>query len=296
MIPYIGEECAKTHTHGSTDRVKVICPDCGRTKIKSIMTIDLLKSIACSCSDGNSYISKYIFNILNQLQENRQLEEINTEIKYNWCKFYNPFKQKDTYGIYDFVIECKKIIIEADGEFHRKDNKMNGQSKEESEWLDNIKDNLANKHGYKIIRISDEGNIKENILESDLNKLFDLSKIDWLKCNLFATSNLVKVACEYKKNNPSMTTIEIANIMGYCQCSVINWLKKGCKFNWCYYNAKEEQQKSKIGKKIKCIEDGMFFNSITEASIYYSIEDSSISAVCNGKRKTAGKRKFEFTA
>ena len=40
---------------------------------------------------------------------------------------------------------------------------MSGQTKEESQWIDNKKDELALKNGYKIIRISDEGDIKENI-------------------------------------------------------------------------------------------------------------------------------------
>lgn len=227
MIPYIGEECSKTHTHCSHDKVGVTCPDCGKVKDKSIDTIFLLKSIACSCSDGNSYISKHMFDFLNQLKEHKQIEEFNSEIKYKWCSFYNPFKSKNTYGVYDFVLEHMNLIIETDGEFHRKDNTMSGQTKEESVWLDNTKDRLANEQGYEVIRISDNGDIKQNILNSNLNKLFDLSSIDWNKAEESASNNLVKIACEYKKNNTDLTTTEIGKIMGYCQSSIIKWLKKG---------------------------------------------------------------------
>lgn len=296
MIPYIGERCAKTHTYNSTDSIHPTCPYCGKVKDKKIKIcqIKIYKSIGCSCSDGKSYIEKYMINFLEQLKEQKQIKEIKMEERYDWCKFYSPFKNKNTYGIYDFIIEDIKLIIETDGAFHRKDNKMSEQTKEESIWLDNIKDKLAKENGYKVVRISDEEDIKQNIINSELNKIFRLLNIDWIKCNELALSNLIKVACEYKKNNPNMTTTEIGEIMGYCQATIIKWLKRGSKLGWCNYNPKEEQRKSKKGKKIKCIDDGRIFNSIMEASKYYSIEDSSISAVCNGKRKTASKRKFEF--
>lgn len=297
MIPIINNlEFCKTHTSGTEECIYPTCPSCGKIKTKKmqICQISSRKSIGCTCSDGKSYIEKYMVNLLEQLKEQKQIKEIKIEERYDWCKFYNPFKNKNTYGIYDFILEDIKLIIETDGAFHRKDNKMSEQTKEESIWLDNTKDELAKEHGYKIIRISDEEYIKQNILTSDLSKLFDLDNIDWIKCDKFALSNLIKIACNLKKNNINLTTVEISKTMGYCQASIIKWLKKGSKFGWCNYNPKEEQRKSKIGKRIKCIDDGRTFNSITEASKYYSTEDSSISAVCNGKRKTAGKRKFEF--
>lgn len=251
MIPFIGEECAKTKTYGSHDKVQVTCPDCGRIKKSKIVDIYKYHSIGCSCSDRQSYVSKYMFNLLEQLKQQDKLNGFETEIKFEWCKFYNPFKKKYTYGIYDFVLENIKLIIETDGGFHRQDNNMSGQTKEESEWLDEKKDRLAKEHVYKVIRISDEGNIKQNILHNDrFNELFDLSNINWSRCEEFALSNLVKQACSLNRDNPDLTTTRIGEIMNLHQSTIIKYLKKGSKiWDWCHYDAKEEmiKQNSKNG-------------------------------------------------
>ena len=75
--------------------------------------------------------------------------------------------------------------------------------------------------------------IKNNVVNSELNNLFDLNSIDWNECFRFACeNNLVKTACEYKKNNPNMTYTEIGKMMGYERHSVKRWLEKGRKINW----------------------------------------------------------------
>lgn len=300
MIPYIGEECAKTHTHSSGDKVNVTCLDCGRVKSKKmkISEIYISHSIGCSCSDGKSYISKYMFNILEQLKINFDIE-----IKHDWCNFYNPYKNKDAYGVYDFVIEEDKLIIETDGGFHRNDNKMSGQTKDESKFIDNEKDRLAYEYGYKVVRISDEGNIKENILDSDLSKLFDLSKIDWLQSGKFASSNLVKIACEYKRNNPNMTTKDISEIMKYHYGTITRWLKQGTELSWCNYNTDIERQKAsknnairnkeKFSKKVEIFKDGIslgIFPSMSELErqseklFGVKLTVAKISLVCLGRK------------
>jgi predicted RNA-binding Zn-ribbon protein involved in translation (DUF1610 family) len=81
MIPYIGEECAKTHTHSSNDRVEVTCPDCGRIKNKKLLINNIYNrhSIGCQCGDGYSHGHKYIFNLLIQLNK-----EFNDNYKFYW--------------------------------------------------------------------------------------------------------------------------------------------------------------------------------------------------------------------
>ena len=120
----------------------------------------------------------------------------------------------------------------------------------ESKFIDGEKDRLANEHDIEVIRIDCDyytidtrfEYIKQNILENkELNKLFDLSKMNWEKCNEFALSNLVKIACEYKKNNPKLTTTEIGKIMGgYNKAIICRWLKQGDGI-WCDYNSKGKQ-------------------------------------------------------
>lgn len=54
------------------------------------------------------------------------------------------------------------------------------------------------------------------------------------------------------------------------------------------------QASMKTRKKVKNVETGEIFNSITEASKKHNVCDGSISQVCKGKRKTAGKYHWEY--
>lgn len=51
MIPFIGEECAKTHTHSSRDKIYPLCSDCGKFKETpiAIWVIYQNHSMGCGC-------------------------------------------------------------------------------------------------------------------------------------------------------------------------------------------------------------------------------------------------------
>lgn len=256
MVKYFkgGYEEAKNYMSRSNKKIYPICPDCGRVKNKSIQisTLNKYKSIGCNCSDGKSRISKYIYSLLEQLKSNFECEK-----KFDWCIFYNKYKEKNTYGLYDFVIDDMKLIIEADGAFHRKDNNMSGQTKEESIFIDNIKDRLAKENGYKVIRISDEGDFKNNILNSDLNKLFDLNNINWDECNNYSEKNLVKEICDYWHlhndiNNEELGIKDLSLVFNVGIRILNKYLKRGNKFGWCNYNPNDEKIKG-VYKSIKKI-------------------------------------------
>ena len=144
--------------------------------------------------------------------------------------------------------------------------------------------------------------IKSNILKSKLNELFDLSQINWNKCGEFATDNLVKVACNYKKENPNLTTSDIGELMGYNRKTIKEWLIKGNELGWCYYNKQEEHDKKnyklsetakeKCSKKVEVFKDGVsygVFNSVKELERksleQFGVKFTNISAICLGKRK-----------
>ena len=51
----------------------------------------------------------------------------------------------------------------------------------------------------------------------------------------------------------------------------------------------------KLGtKKVRCVETGIVYNSVTSCAKSMSLSISKISAVCRGKRKTTGGYRFEF--
>jgi len=306
MIKYFqgGYDEAKKYTRRSREEIIPICPDCGQIKDKKmrIQNIYLRKSIGCKkCSDNISYPSKIMFNILEQLQ-------IDFETEYNpeWCKYL--FKDKPRRGLYDFYFKLndKKYITEMDGAWHTNDNNISGQTKMESKYIDDEKDRLAIEHRIeKPIRIdseiSDLEYIKQNILKSKLNELFNLSKIDWKKVEEFALSNLVKVACEYKNNNTDLTTRDIGKTMKLSISTIIDYLKKGSSIGWCNYNVKEERVKSSIhngkanGKSVEMFnKNGIslgIFSSCAELGrkslelFGVNLNASGIARVCTGERK-----------
>lgn len=306
MIPYFqgGYDEAKKYTKSGATYLNFKCPDCGKVKPRK-MTINSfygIHNIGCICGDGIKYPEKLMYGILEQLgiQFIYQL----TKKYFDWCNKY----------MYDYYIPSINTIIEMDGGFHKHDNKMSGQTKEESKETDDFKDKLAEKHGIKVIRIdcefSDLEFIKNNIFNSELNNIFDLSKIDWSKCDEFALSNLVKKACEIKRDNPDMTTTEIGAIVHLHQSTICRYLKKGTEiWDWCNYDTKEETRKSgvksgnSIGKPIEIFKDGIslgIFSSGTElerqSKELFGIKllKSCISSVCIGKFKQYKGFTFNF--
>lgn len=248
MIKYfVNSEDAKIYSRGSSLKLQFKCPDCGRLKNKKISDLTKNKSLGCSCSDNISYPNKFMRNILEQIKAN-----FVSEFYPNWCKF--DFKGKIRSGRYDFYFELnnKKYIVEMDGAFHFINNKVSGQTKEESIIVDSEKDRLALENNIEMIRIdyqiSDHEFIKNNILKSKLNEIFDLSKIDWNKVEEYALSNRNYNICKYYSNNPFLSTKEIGKIFNITDGTVSKILNKGNKVKWCNYDT--DKIESELGRKM----------------------------------------------
>ena len=297
MVKYFqgGYDEAKLYTKSSNRKIYPICPDCGRIKNKSIEIGRIYRthSIGCSCKDGISYPNKLMYNILEQLKI-----EFETEYSPKWIK---PMR-------YDFYFELdnKKYIVEMDGglghgkKIHSKSNK----TIEETLEIDNHKDKQAKLHNIEVIRIdcqkSELEYIKNSILNSGLNKIHNLKKVDWNKSEEFALSNLIKKTCEYKKNNIEMSTIEISKMININRATIIRYLKKGNNLGWCEYNPKEEKSRinkkagKKNGKPVEIFKDGIssgIFPSCAELErqseklFGVKLFEANISAICNNKQK-----------
>ena len=98
--------------------------------------------------------------------------------------------------------------------------------------------------------------IKNSILNSKLNELFDLSKVDWLKCEEFALKNIVKEVCEYweKNNNNENIIPHMTNIFKCNDNTIRNYLHKGNKQGWCNYKPLTGRNG---GKSIKVYKEGV---------------------------------------
>lgn len=288
-----GYDEAKLYTKSSDKKIFPICPDCGRiSKRKSIITnIYNRHLISCICGDGMSYPNKFCYMLLEQLGI-----KFKTEYSPDWIK---PRK-------YDFYFELdnKKYIVEMDGGWHNTNNTRNGQSKEKSKEIDNYKNIKAKENNVEIIRIncskSELEYIKNNVLNSYLSKLFDLYKINWIELEESILKSLVKEVCEYKRDNPNMSTVEIGNIFNLCHATIGNYLKKGDNiWGWCTYDPKEEKirtgRKSGLmsGKQVEIFKNNISlgtFKNIIELErnslelFGVKLLNSNISAVCNNKR------------
>lgn len=313
MIPYFqgGYDEAKLYTCQSNKKVYPICPDCGRVKDKpiAICGIYIKRSMSCFCGDGISYPQKFVFNLLEQLNIG-----FKTEKTFDWCKFkkYNKPTESST-GKYDyyFTIDDKEYLLETDGEQHSKERHVKSAftGLKEQRYIDNTKDKLAKENGIEVIRIDCEKSnlewIKQNLLNSELNRLFDLELINWKQCEEFALSNRVKEACELW-NSGINSTKEISKKLNIGSTTACIYLKKGAELHWCSYNSKEESYKgsSKSGKMngnpVACIETNQTFCSTTECAkqcekvFGIRITQSGVCDVCRGKSKSAKGLTFKY--
>lgn len=288
----VSEEDAKKYTSQSSRKIEVICPNCKRKKQIIIYNIYKHKSICCSCGDGTSYPEKILTNVLDQL-EVEFITQLNKST-FKWCENKR----------YDFYIPKCNIIIEVHGlQHYEKSNR--GKSLDEIIENDEIKKEGALKNGiehYVVIdcRYSDLNFIKNNILKSELSNIFDLSNIDWLKCEEFALKNIVKEVCDYW-NNTGTTSRDIGKIFKKSRTVINAYLKKGAKLGWCSYDAKEEMKRGasirkdknkKIVEVLKDKESLGIFSSIVELEkqseelFGVKLIGSKISQVATGKSKS----------
>ena len=267
----LSEEDAKSNVKGSKKKVVVVCPNCGINREVRISHMYLHKSIFCPCGDGFSYPEKFMANMLNQLNIDfiMQLSCRNIE----WCQDKR----------YDFYIPEYNMIIETHGMQHYEESRRKGSRtlKEEQE-NDRIKKELALKNGisdYIVIdcRYSNFKFIRKNILESELFNIFDLSDVNWIKCEEFALSSLIREVCEYYNEHEYMTTKEIGDIFGITKETTRKYLVNGTELKWCSYDVDKGVEKARqksietnrkaLSKEVAVIKDDeeiMRFSSLRE--------------------------------
>lgn len=292
----VNKEDSYVYKSQSHKEIYFKCPSCGCKKKRRIDHF-YKERLGC-CSDGLSYPNKFIFNILQQLS-------IKFKTEYN-SKWTNS-KRYDLH----FLLNNVNYIIEANGEQHYEKSfytTKKGRTLEEEQNNDKLKKELALKNGIKeenyiVIdcRKSELEFIKQNILNSNLAKIFDLSKIDWLKCHEFACSNRVKEACNlWNKYNFEFAT-DLGKYMNISGVTALKYLEMGNKLNWCNYDS-EKASKNKYKRAIKanilanskpviCLETKQIYVSAGDCS-KQSLKDfgvimnnGGISRVCREERK-----------
>ena len=298
----IDKEQVYKYTKSNDKKVYVQCPDCG--KIKSIRVCDMVrrKSIGCICSDSFSYPEKIVHSILNQLSIRFEMQL--SKATFGWCGKYR----------YDFYLPEYNCIIEVHGIQHYEQTGRKGaRTLEEEQENDRIKKELALTNGIKHYieldcRYSDLDYIRNSILNSKLNELFNLTNVSWFEAEEFAiNSNKVKEVCDYwnsKEEWETVNTIANNNEWGIKARSTIQkYLKKGTKLGWCKYDPKEELRKGSLkGWVSRCniyeaydLSNNFVASSHSAMDLAKKIENilnitnvssGAIIEVCKGRRKT----------
>lgn len=296
MVKYLkNKEDAYSYACKSNKKIWFTCPICGNEKCMRICDF-YKRGICCpKCGDKTPYPEKIMFNVLCQL---------NIEFKYR--QYFDWVNNKE----YDFYIQSLNTIVETHGRQHyeeqrRKSNRTKSLIEEQAN--DKLKKELALTNGirpenYIVIdcRKSELEFIKQNILNSNLNKLFDLNKIDWLKCQEFACSSRVKEACDLW-NSGIKNAINIGTIMNLSDVTITKYLHKGKELNWCidYDSKKILSERSRNiglanGKQVEIFKGGFslgIFPSCAELErkslklFGVKLNQGHISDVCIGRRK-----------
>ena len=287
LIPYINDlyttnkdtyELLKDKEDGhrfkgySSEKTWFICPFCGEEIYREICNVSV-QGLKCPiCSDKTSYGEKMFYNIL----------------KFNNIDFKFQFSPKWAKGyIYDFCIENKKIIVEIDGSFHRKDNNLSGITKEESQAIDYKKDVLAHNNGYELIRITYEDDcyknrfnlLKEHIQNQLANKnIFDVFDVDYEYFDLLSQKPFVYLMAE-KWNLGMKTYDQLIEEFKFDRNTIAFYVKKMTELNLITESYEEVQliikknryKKMAIsqGTTVLCNETGEIFNTYQEANKKY---------------------------
>lgn len=289
---YMTEEQMKKCNIGSSYKVLMTCPDCGKNKMIAPYTV-LKQGFGCVCGDGISYPNKFIYSLLDQLK-----------ITYNFE--YSPiWAQSKRYDIYIKYLDC---IIENHGLQHYFGWNSNKENLKKQQSIDNEKQQLALNNGVKNYIILDckESSIewmKNSVMNSVLSQLLHFAEedIDWDECDRYATKNLAKEVCEYYDAHSELNPSDVARQLHLGYSAVMSYLKKGVKYGWCTYDLSANRKKGTIktsgsrngnAMPIYCLEDNKVYGYILEAEHDFAnkgikIWAQNISKCCLGQQKTA---------
>lgn len=229
------------YTAYSNKKVAFVCPECGTEHFKIIRNV-CNQGLACDvCSDGISYPNKFARSLLKQIGVKN--------VEYEWSPDWITPYFYDNY----FEYNNQKYILEMDGRMGHGNN-LDEQPRKSGLYgleLDSFKDIMAEEHGIIVIRIdcaykyiSDRFNYIKNSIElSELNHIFDLSKIDWDVCNQYSIHSEVMVAANMYLQGD--TVGYISELLKHDRHTIVNWLKIATNIGKCNYDPYESRRRSK---------------------------------------------------
>lgn len=271
------------------------CPNCENIVLDKLIGNVKKRGVPCSrCGQTYSYAEKVMSSLLYILHGNYI-----RDVAFKWSNNRR----------YDFYIREFNLIIEMHGIQHYQESRRNGsRTLEEEQTNDKYKYELAIANGippenYIVIdcRKSDFEFIKNNILNSRLVELFDLSNIDWN--DVFIASLTTTMGKILNLANEDFSPKEISEKLKLANSTVLKYIKnlineklideaKYTKYKSVKTNI--NYTKSPIAR-IKNNEV-IVYENIKEAAINLNVGAESISRVCRGKRSTFMGYKWTFVS
>lgn len=203
----VNKEDAYKYSRGSKSVVPVRCPYCGYEKQMSILNLCKYGHMFCDrCSDGVSYPNKFAHELFEQLKD--QWLEYSYEYSPDWIKPYSLDN-------YIKLNNHTEIVVEMDGGFHYRESFI------ETHNNDIIKNKICKDRNIIMIRIDCDYRcrdsrfdyIKTNIIKN-LSSYFDLSNVDWNKCNEVGLTNILIEVVDYYNQNPKCSIKDIGEHFG----------------------------------------------------------------------------------
>lgn len=260
---------AYRYTFQSSKKIYWICPNCHSDILSSVAQVYQVGLKCPYCSDGVSYPNKFIYHFLNQLN----------------IKFTREYKIENLR--YDVKIDNTNYIIEMDGGFHFMDNSMTGETVSDIHNKDMKKTELAEKYGFKVIRIDARIStceyIKKSILESELIDLLNISlniqNIDWDDIDKKSQHSIFyNVIQLYNSGLTSYKDISQKLNIKLHRSTIYHYIKRGNQLGLCKLKSNK--------KKVRCIQDNLIFESIKEAQDFYHFSGNK--GICSScKRGTS---------
>lgn len=255
---FVNIEDAYNYTRYSMKKVWVKCPYCGHKKLMQISELTKCCYVTCDkCSDGISYPNKFAHELFEQLSS----QYLKYEIEYSpdWVERYR-------YDNYIKLLNNNEIIVEMDGRQHNQPNDIYDTSSDE------IKDKLAMDHGIIVIRIDCSYSqickrfdvIKNNVIKA-LTPYFNLSQVDWDKCNKAGISSEIINVINYYQNHPYLGLPEISKHFCVSMETMYNYMYVGEELGLCKY-VRNDPKRIKNSKPVAMYSKDMEFIGIFKSA------------------------------
>ena len=284
--PEDGNRCS----YGTHEKMDFICKYCGEIVNESVYQVVKDNRVTCKfCSDGVRYPNRFMANLLKILNV-----EFITEYK------IKPYPYKFDFC---FMVDQHHYIVEMDGGIGHGNKTYDGKNDCIGAKTDLIKDNICYDNNIESIRIDCNYEyhnrfeyIKQSILNSKLNTLFNFKDIDFNYVDRLSCSSLIMDIANYW-NSGVKSYEELSKLTTLCRHTIRQYLKDACEkgfINTSYDEVLKEirlYSNKKIastkGVKLMCDQTKEIFYSIAFAEKQTGARN--IKKFFNGERTYAGK-------